>query len=113
MQVRDCKESKLASIRNNGKNQVKPIGKNAKLFKLLRGEMVANDLENKDIASLIDRTPMHVSRCLCGKAEFNLSEQYKIMKLINRPYEDLYLIFPENGVDIKEGSVNEKVILSI
>lgn len=68
-------------------------------FKTLRTEMYAHDLTNADIAKELGRTPMHISRCLNNKAEFLLSEQYKIMRLIQRPNKDLYIVFPENGIE--------------
>jgi hypothetical protein len=81
-------------------NTNRPHNKHNKLFKVLRGVMMANDMQVPDIAVLIGRSVPHVSRCLNNKAQFMLSEQYVILRRFNRPKEDLHKVFPENGIDI-------------
>jgi len=66
-------------------------------FAQLRGDMKANGLENPDIAKIMEKSDVHVSRCLNCKAQFTLSDQYAIMKAIRRPSADLHVIFPEGG----------------
>lgn len=72
------------------------------LFKKLRGGLIANDISNTELSQLISRGADYVSRCLNGKAQWNLDEQYIIMDAIHRPYKELYLIFPPGGIDIEE-----------
>lgn len=71
-----------------------------KPFAALRGAMITCGLENTDLANIIGRSATHVSRCLNNKAQFTLSEQYIILRKLNRPVQDLHKLFPENGVDI-------------
>ena len=75
--------------------------KKKRLFRRLRGELIANWLTNSDLGRIMNRGECYVSRCLNGKAQFTLAEQYAIMDAIKRPYCDLYLIFPPGGKDIK------------
>lgn len=70
-----------------------------KLFRRLRGELMANGLQNPDVGRLINRSADYVSLCLNGKAQWDLAEQYLIMDAINRPYSDLHIIFPKDGHD--------------
>ena len=78
----------------------KPRNKHNKLFKVLRGDMVANDMQVPDLARLMGKSLPHASRCLNGRAEFTLSEQYAILRRFKRPVEDMCKVFPENGIDV-------------
>lgn len=68
-------------------------------FRRLRGELLANGLQNADVGHVLNRSAEHISRCLNGKAQWGLAEQYAIMDAIHRPYRDLHIIFPPNGND--------------
>ena len=72
------------------------------LFKRLRGDLIANDISNSDLSQLINRGTDYVSRCLNGKAQWNLDEQYIIMDAIHRPHKEVYLVFPPGGIDIED-----------
>ncbi len=70
-----------------------------KHFRRLRGDLIANGLSNADLCKIMRRGECYVSRCLNAKVPFNLDEQYAIMNAINRPFRDLYIIFPPDGND--------------
>lgn len=73
-----------------------------KTFIQLRSALLANDISNPILARLLNRGTDYISRCLNGKAQWNLAEQYTILKAINRPASDMHLIFPEGGIQIDE-----------
>lgn len=68
----------------------------------LRGEMVRQGISNADIAARIGKSQAHVSRCLNLWTGWDCQDMYAIMDMIGRPYSDLHVIFPKDGVAQQE-----------
>lgn len=76
-----------------------------KLFCELRKEMKKEKLKAEDIACLLCCSREHISHCLNGRADFKLSEIYKIMDFLKLPHESMHYYFPNGvSVDSKQGS---------
>ncbi len=58
-------------------------------FRRLRGKLLANGLQNADVGLVLNRSAEHISRCLNGKAQWGLAEQYAIMDAIHRPSDNM------------------------
>lgn len=74
----------------------------AKLFRLLRHVTNEHGLDNRGIAEIIGCSAQHVSDMLCGKAVFTQAQQYALMDYLGWRYSDMYLLFPKNGIEVKE-----------
>ena len=69
-----------------------------KPFYRLRKEMYGLDVRQEDIAEAIGRSPSYVSVRMRGKAEFNLSDIYRIMDVLGIAPEYMAEFFPRNGL---------------
>lgn len=70
-------------------------------YEALKRELKIKDIDQKYLADKLGRCPAYVSSRLLGKAPWTMEEMYKIMELINRPAEELYIIFPKDGITPK------------
>lgn len=82
-------------------------------YRVLREACVKMGIENADIAEAIGRTPVYVSQRITGKRPWGQDEMFKIMDMIREPYENLYYIFPKDGMYVevpsKEPSAAERI----
>jgi hypothetical protein len=69
----------------------------ARLFKRLWDAMQVADVDEALLARKLGVSRATVSSRLNVHTQWNLREMYAILKLINRPKEDLPVLFPENG----------------
>ena len=67
-------------------------------FEILRRKLAGAGIEQRDVAKRINRGEAHVSRCMNGKAQWTMDEMYKIMDMLNEPYENMQNLFPKDGI---------------
>jgi hypothetical protein len=68
-----------------------------KPFALLRAELVRRGWTYEEVALLLDRSTVHVTRCFNAWVPWNQVEQYKILDEFEIPYERMHEMFPKNG----------------
>lgn len=70
------------------------------VFSRLKGRIRECGFADKDIARLLGLTPQTFSSKLNGKADWNVSEMWKICEILNIPVTDMHEFFAlshENG----------------
>lgn len=61
----------------------------------LRGLMMERGVDQDDLQRLLRRSPAYVSRRMCRKDDFTLSEAYTILSFLGVPAIELAVYFPE------------------
>ena len=69
-----------------------------KRFFRVRQQMYALRVNQDDIAEAIGRSPSYVSDRMRGKAQFNLSDIYGIMDVLQIAPENMAEFFPRDGL---------------
>lgn len=69
----------------------------AKTYAKLRGLMVQNDDQQKDLARLLLLSTQAVCDRINNRSEWRLGEMYAIMDHYRVPYSELHEVFPPNG----------------
>lgn len=69
----------------------------ARPFPIPRGQMIAHDLLQTDIARRLLMSERTVTRKLCGRAPWTLDEMYTLMDLLHWPYDRMHELFPKSG----------------
>ena len=72
-------------------------------FIALRQEMLANGLNQSNIADLIGRSMSYVSARLSGEKSWELNECYIILEQLNVPFSEFSTYFPKNGGEQRKG----------
>ena len=68
-----------------------------KMFGKLRGKLVEMDIDYTYLSKEIDLGVTSISLRMTGKREWQLTEMYAILDLINEPYNRLHEYFPKGG----------------
>lgn len=66
-------------------------------FSTLRGQLVAHDLQQSDLARKLLISSRSATRKLCGHSAWTLDEMYTLMDLLQWPYDKMHELFPRNG----------------
>lgn len=70
-------------------------------YSLLRSRMREKGILQKDIAEILKCHINHISNMLNGKAQFTLKDQYRIMDILEWPYDRMNELFPKNGIYVE------------
>jgi hypothetical protein len=70
----------------------------ARPYATLRGQLVAHDLQQTDLARKLLISSRTATRKLCGHYPWTLDEMYDIMGLLEWPYDRMHELFPRNGI---------------
>ena len=71
-----------------------------KKYLLLRRLLREAGIDNKRLAILMNRSVHYVVDRFSGRYPWSLDDQYFLMDLLVRPYSELHLVFPKEGVAI-------------
>jgi cyanate lyase len=69
----------------------------AKPYKLLKGEIFANDMTQNDIAATIGRSQNYVTQRMTGKKPWTMQDAYAICDALEIPHEKMHRYFPPEG----------------
>ena len=72
------------------------------IFKKLKAEIFANDLNQKDLAELLDCSTTYISNRMLAKHPWTLDDVYKLCEALEIAPEQIHEYFPRGGV--KNGS---------
>ena len=68
-----------------------------RLYRDLRGRLMAEGLDGPYLASKLGVHPNTLSRAFTGKRSWTLAECYKILEMLNEPVDRLPVLFPKEG----------------
>lgn len=74
------------------------MGRRKTYTRLIR-MLQANGYDQPAVAEQLGLGVSSVSRRYRGKDPWHLDEMYKLMDLLNEPYENLHKLFPKNGIE--------------
>lgn len=69
-----------------------------KRYKLLRGKMFAEDVDQATLGKAIGRSPGYISARFNGRMPFDGNDMYKILDYFRIDHSELPLYFPPGGV---------------
>ena len=65
----------------------------------LRGALKSHGIEQIDVAEALERSVCYVSHRYTGREPWKQDEMYKMMELINEPFERIHEFFPPGGIE--------------
>lgn len=77
-----------------------------KKYLLLRRLLREAGIDNKQLATRMNRSVHYVVDRFSGRYPWSLDDQYFLMDLLVRPYSQLHLVFPKGGVAIPPEQTN-------
>ena len=78
----------------------------ARPFTTLRKLLAEQDIDQKYLAELLNRSPSYVSSRMAARGPWDLDEQYFLLDLLHIPYRQMCEVFPPKG---KEEGLQEKL----
>ena len=69
-----------------------------KRFIELRGALAAKDIDQRYLGERLGVSAGYISARMTAKVPWDMEEVYTILDLINRPPEDIPVLFPKNGM---------------
>lgn len=76
------------------------------MFKKLKTEMYANDVDQKILCKAIGRSESYMTQRMTGRKPFNLNDVYCICRCLHIPCEKIHEYFPLNGKEDKRDKLN-------
>ena len=71
-------------------------------YEVLKREFKAKDIDYRYLAGKIGRSAAYISTRMQGRQPWNQSDMYAIMELLNIPLNQLHIVFPKDGIAVKE-----------
>jgi predicted transcriptional regulator len=72
-----------------------------KPYQKLRGLLRAEGIDQKELAHILGCSTTSVSHKFMGKYPWSSDQMYKIMDILDKPYNLLHEVFPKNGTEKK------------
>lgn len=71
------------------------------MFKKLKGEMFACDVDQKRLCKVLGKSKTYVTDRMTGRRPWSMEDAYAICDLLEIPYTDMLAYFPRGGKDGK------------
>lgn len=71
-------------------------------YEVLKREFNAKDIDYRYLSGKIGRSTAYISTRMQGKSPWNQNDMYAIMELLNMPPNQLHIVFPKDGITVKE-----------
>ncbi|MEI8200510.1 MAG: hypothetical protein WCG21_10630 [Eubacteriales bacterium] len=80
----------------------------------LRKAIILSGYENvaDGLVKITGKSKSYMEKCLCGKKSFQPHEISLILSELNRPVEDVHILFPTLGIASKDKIDEEKIIFN-
>ena len=72
------------------------------MFKKLKGEMFANDIDQKYLCKELGKSKTYMTNRMTGRYPWCMDDVYKICDLLEITYDRISEYFPKDGKDIKK-----------